>query len=196
MIVRSGPGSVSVTFARISRILLSVDEPDFSALYQKNAQDVYRFSLYLSGDFALAEDLTAETFARAWVARERIRVGTVKAYLLMIARNLYRDAMRRRPDSILPEHIDVADAGSGPEASAQARDDLRQVLRALSRIPEHEREVLLMATIEGLTPQAIAVALDLSVTAVKVRVHRARVRLNAIRAGMECSHVDHTSRHS
>jgi RNA polymerase sigma-70 factor (ECF subfamily) len=173
-----------------------VDEPDFSALYQRYAQDVYRFSLYLSGDFALAEDLTAETFARAWVARERIRVGTVKAYLLMIARNLYRDAMRRRSDASLPDHFDVADAASGPEASAQARDDLRQVLWALGQIPEHEREVLLMATIEGLSHQAIAVALDLSVTAVKVRVHRARVRLNTIRAGMERSHADRTSRHS
>lgn len=188
--------SQPVTFVRISRILLSVDEPDFSALYQRYAQDVYRFSLYLSGDFALAEDLTAETFARAWVARERIRVGTLKAYLLMIARNLYRDAMRRRSDASLPEHFDVADAAPGPEASAQARDDLRHVLWALGQIPEHEREVLLMATIEGLSHQAIAVALDLSVTAVKVRVHRARVRLNAIRAGMESSHVDHTSRHS
>ena len=53
-----------------------------------------------------------------------------------------------------------------------------------------------MATVEGLSHQAIAVALDLSVDAVKVRVHRARVRLNAIRAEMESNHVHHASRHS
>ena len=144
----------------------------------------------------MAEDLTAETFARAWVARERIRVGSVKAYLLMIARNLYRDVRRGRADTSLPEHLDVADAGPGPEASLQARDELQRVLSALAQIPEHEREVLLMATIEGLSYQAIAVALDLSVDAVKVRVHRARVRLNAVRAGMERTHVHHTSRRS
>jgi RNA polymerase sigma-70 factor, ECF subfamily len=183
-----------VTFAGASRILLSVDEPDFSALYERHARDVYRFSLYLSGDFALAEDLTAETFARAWVARGRIRVGSVKAYLLMIARNLYRDAIRRRTDTSMPEHLDVADAAPGPEAAAQARDELRRVLSALGRLPEHEREVLLMATVEGLSHQAIAVALDLSVDAVKVRVHRARVRLNTIRAEMESTHVHHASR--
>jgi RNA polymerase sigma-70 factor, ECF subfamily len=170
-----------------------VDEPDFSAFYERHARDVYRFSLYLSGDFALAEDLTAETFARAWVARERIRVGSVKAYLLMIARNLYRDVTRRRAESRLPESFDVADSRPGPEAAALARDDLQQMLRALGRIPEHEREVLLMATVEGLSHQAIAVALDLSVEAVKVRVHRARVRLNAVRAEMENAHVHHTS---
>src|SRR4030095_554826 len=163
-----------VTFAAPSRILLSVDELDFAALYERHARDVYRFSLYLSGNFALAEDLTAETFARAWVARERIRVGSVKAYLLMIARNLYRDIVRQRSESRLPENFDVADRAPGPEAAAQARDELQHVLRALARIPDHEREVLLMATVEGLTHQAIALALNLSVDAVKVRVHRAR----------------------
>ncbi len=173
-----------------------MDEPDFAAFYERHARDVYRFSLYLSGNFALAEDLAAETFARAWVARERIRVGSVKAYLLMIARNLYRDVMRRRAESPLPERFDVADQRPGPEAAAQARDELQQVLRALGRIPEHEREVLLMATVEGLSHQAIAVALGLSVEAVKVRVHRARVRLNAVRAEMETTHVHHTSSHS
>jgi RNA polymerase sigma-70 factor (ECF subfamily) len=172
-----------------------VDAPDFSAFYERHARDVYRFSLYLSGDFALAEDLTAETFARAWVARERIRVGSVKAYLLMIARNLYRDVVRQRAESRLPENFEVADRAAGPEAVAQARDELQHVLRALARIPDHEREVLLMATVEGLTHQAIALALNLSVDAVKVRVHRARVRLNAIRGEMETSHVHHTSRH-
>src|SRR5262245_48494137 len=179
----------------LSRILLSVDEPDFAAFYERHARDVYRFSLCLSGDFALAEDLTAETFARAWVARERIRVGSVKAYLLMIARNLYRDATRRTNESRLPEDFDVADRAPGPEAAAQARDELQRVLWALGKIPEHEREVLLMATVEGLSHQAIALALDLSVEAVKVRVHRARVRLNAVRAEMEKTDVHHTSRH-
>jgi RNA polymerase sigma-70 factor (ECF subfamily) len=188
--------TASVTFSLFSRILLQVDEPDFSAFYERHARDVYRFSLYLSGDYALAEDLTAETFARAWVARERIRVGTVKAYLLMIARNLYRDVTRRRAESPLPENFEVADRAPGPEAAAQARDELQQVLRALGRIPEHEREALLLATVEGLSHQAIAVALNLSVDAVKVRVHRARVRLNAVRAEMETTHVDYTSRRS
>ena len=77
------------------------------------------------------------------------------------------------------------DQAPGPHAAAQARDELHQVLRALGKIPDHEREVLLMATVEGLSHQAIAVALDLSVEAVKVRVHRARVRLNTVRAEME-----------
>jgi RNA polymerase sigma-70 factor, ECF subfamily len=172
-----------------------VDEPDFSALYQRYAHNVYRFALYLSGDFALAQDLTADTFARAWVARDRIRVGSVNAYLLMIARNLYRDEKRRRAPVALPDGMDVIDNGARLAASVEARDELRRVLAALREIPDGEREVLLMATVEGLSHLAIAGALELSVDAVKVRVHRARVRLNAILAAQESHHVNHPRSH-
>ena len=162
-----------------------MDELDFPAVYERHARDVYRFALYLSGDVALAEDLAAETFARAWAARDRIRLGSVKAYLLTIERNLYRDETRRPAAVSLPEHLDVADAAADPEASAGARHELRRVLAGLREIPVADREVLLMATVEGLSHHAIALALDLSEAAVKVRVHRARARLNVVLAGME-----------
>ncbi len=53
---------------------------DFSALYKKYAPDVFRFALYLSGDRSQAEDITSETFVRAWTSPEPIAVATVKAY--------------------------------------------------------------------------------------------------------------------
>ncbi len=68
---------------------------DFADLYRKHARDVRRFALFLCGSYALAEDLTAETFVRALVGREDLRLDTVKAYLFAIARNLYRDALRQ-----------------------------------------------------------------------------------------------------
>ena len=68
---------------------------DFSSLYRRYAPDVHRFALFLSGNAALAEDLTAETFVRALVAQDTLRVDTVKAYLMAIARNLYIDTLRR-----------------------------------------------------------------------------------------------------
>ena len=68
---------------------------DFAGLYERYAQDVYRFALYLCGDPVYAQDIAAETFVRAWVTPGEIRVGTVKAYLFMIARNLYRAGLRQ-----------------------------------------------------------------------------------------------------
>ena len=59
---------------------------EFTSLYDRHYQDVYRFALFLSGDPTRAEDLASDTFVRAWLARDRIRQPTVRAYLLTITR--------------------------------------------------------------------------------------------------------------
>lgn len=68
----------AVTFAAVSRILLSVDELDFAALYERHARDVYRFSLYLSGNCALAVDLSLDA-VNVRVHRARVRLTAVRA---------------------------------------------------------------------------------------------------------------------
>ena len=90
----------------------------FSELYERYSADVFRFALFLSGDRAAAEDIAAETFARALVARQPIREGTVKAYLLAIARNLYRDGLRRQARLIpmTDDHEEHADPSPPPDA--------------------------------------------------------------------------------
>src|SRR5499427_9733501 len=67
----------------------------FRELYQTYARDVYRFALYLTGDPALADDVTSETFIRVWNSPEPVRLASVKAYLLTIARNLWLMERRR-----------------------------------------------------------------------------------------------------
>jgi RNA polymerase sigma-70 factor (ECF subfamily) len=157
---------------------------DVAAVYERYAKDVYRFALYLCGNRALAEDIASETFARAWMARDQIRVGTVKAYLLMIARNLYRDGRRRdwRAQELDEAHVDPA---PDPEATAGGRGELRRVLDALARLPEVDRAALLLSAQDGLTSEQIAATLGLSVPAVKVKIHRARLKLNERRRGGE-----------
>ena len=61
---------------------------DFESLYKSYAPQVRRFALFLCGDAALADDITSETFVRAWIGQGKIRGATVKAYLFTIARNL------------------------------------------------------------------------------------------------------------
>jgi DNA-directed RNA polymerase specialized sigma24 family protein len=67
----------------------------FHDLYERHRAGVYRFALFLSGNPAQAEDLASDTFVRAWTARGSIREATVRAYLLTITRNLWRDLERR-----------------------------------------------------------------------------------------------------
>jgi RNA polymerase sigma-70 factor, ECF subfamily len=149
---------------------------DFEALYERYARDVLRFALYLSGNRALAEDITSETFVRVWTSPTAVRPTTVKAYLFTIARRLFLDGRRRdaRLEPLEDRHVD---AGPGPHDSAAARHQLEATLRALQALPEVDRAALLMRAQDGLAYEAIAASLGVSVAAAKVKVHRARVRL-------------------
>jgi RNA polymerase sigma-70 factor, ECF subfamily len=149
---------------------------DSHEIYQRYARDVHRFALYLSGDPALADDITAESFVRLWTAPGEIHTPTVKSYLLAIARNLYLTGQRRlRRETELDASLPTA--APSPEKLAIVRDEARQVLQALSRLPEIDRAALLLHAREQMPYQEIASILGLSVPAVKVKVHRARVRL-------------------
>ena len=153
---------------------------DFAGLYERYAQDVYRFALYLCGEAAYAEDIAAETFVRAWVTPGEIRVSTVKAYLFMIARNLYLAGLKQAARQAALE-IDLPDPAPGPEAVAGDRLELETVLAALQQLSEVDRAALLMHAQDGLAYEEIGAALGLSVAAVKVRVHRARLKLHGLR---------------
>ncbi len=152
---------------------------DFHSLFERYSQDVYRFALYLSGDPSLAEEIAQETFVRVWVMPGEVRGVTVKAYLLTIARNLYL-AERRRAARHVALDSDLPDPKPGPEAGAWGRQELDAVLVALQGLPEADRTALLMHAQDGLSYAAIASALGLSTAAVKVRVHRARIKLRGI----------------
>jgi RNA polymerase sigma-70 factor (ECF subfamily) len=152
-------------------------------LYERYAADVYRFALYLSGNPAEAEDITADTFVRLWTASGDIRLPTVKAYLFTIARHLHAD--RRKAQARFTE-LDAALASTERSAEARltSRSELDAVRRAMRGLSDGDREALLMRT-GGLPYDEIAPALGISVTAAKVRVHRARRRLLAASATKE-----------
>ena len=155
---------------------------DFAELYGRYARDVYRFALFLCADQALAEDVTAETFARALGSRQPIRVDTVKAYLLAIARNLCRDSAGSSKRFLpLPDGVvDRVDPAPLPDAAAGDRQQLAAVLAAVQRLPDAERQALVLAVDGDLGYRTIAAILGCSEAAVKVRVHRARLRLRSL----------------
>ena len=145
----------------------------FHSLYEAHARDVYRFARFLTGSDDAAADVTSETFLRAWAGREAIRVETAKAYLLAIARNLARDRARwasRLSDGDVPE-TPVA-------PNAEARVELGRTLDAIRSLPAEYREPLLLAAM-GVGYDEIGRLVGLSVGTVKIRVHRARLKLGA-----------------
>lgn len=157
---------------------------DFEALYASYSRDIFRFALYLSGNRAEAEDIASETFARAWNANGEIRAATARVYLFTIARNCYLEWLRRGArhtelDESMP------DSKADPYADVERRIELNRVLEVLQQMPEVDRTVLLLRVQEGMPYQQIADAVGLSLPAVKVKIHRARLKLAQWRTTQE-----------
>ena len=153
---------------------------DFSSLYKKYAPDVYRFALYLSGERGEAEDITSETFVRAWTAPGPIEMVTVKGYLFTIARNLFLQGLRKKSRHVALNE-DLRDPQASPYRQAEQKEKLDSVLTELQKLPEESRSALLMRAVDGMAYEEIARALGISLAAVKVKIHRARLALAGIR---------------
>jgi len=152
----------------------------FAELYEKYAPDVYRFSLYLSGQRAEAEDITSETFVRAWASAEPIRTATVRGYLFTIARNLFLQGIRKKSRQVSLDE-DLRDPLASPYTQAEQKAELRAVLAQMQKLPEIDRAALLMRAFDEMPYEEIARSLGISLAAVKVKIHRARLALADIR---------------
>ena len=153
---------------------------DFSEIYRRYAPHVHRFSIYLSGNPALAEDLTAETFVHALCGRTSLRVDTVKAYLFGITRNLYRDLIGASGGSYpSPRWPSLPIQPLCPDRAVENQQTFSAVLKAIQRLPELQREALVLSMDEDLSYDQIAAILGCSLAAVKVRIHRARLHLKS-----------------
>src|SRR5262249_61063073 len=117
---------------------------DFHSLYQRYAPQVHRFALFLCGEAALADDITSATFVRAWTSRGKIREATVKAYLFTIARNLYRDHLRR---NLRLQELEESMPDSSPslESRTEHKPQLRAVMSRMRELAEADRAALVGA---------------------------------------------------
>lgn len=157
---------------------------DFHQLYERYAPAVLRFAFWLCGDVHLAQDLASETFVQAWIRLDRLREPTLRAYLFTITRNLYRQDQRKHHRQVELQDS-LAAAAASPLAVAESLDQLAWVVQALPRLNPNERAALLLRSVEELSYEEIAAALGISLSAAKVNVHRARMKLLLARAELE-----------
>jgi RNA polymerase sigma-70 factor, ECF subfamily len=160
---------------------------DFEALYREQLPHVYNFFRYRFGDNALAEDLTATTFEKAWQKRDQYRrnLSAFTTWLFTIARRVAIDHYRQqRVDLTLDDARGLTMEGT-PEDFAQKQSDLQRLNDLLSRLTERERELVALKYGAGLTNRAIAGLNGLSESNVAVILHRA---LQTLREEWEADH--------
>lgn len=151
---------------------------------------VYRFALRLSGDPDRAQDLTQETFLRAYRNREKYTPGTrAKSWLFTICRNVFLrgEERTRRHEEIVSE---AADSGPGeaaldgrvfktaqeadPEGEFWRRVVDEEILRAIDRLPEPFRTAVTLVDREALSYEEAAGVLDVATGTLKSRLYRGR----------------------
>lgn len=145
-------------------------------MYESYATEVYRFAYWLAGDSFEAEDITSETFVRAWVHNSTIRTETLKAYLFTITRNVYLEQRRKRRHEVALEDVHP-DPAPGPDVLVESHLELRRVQSVLQTLPEIDRAAFVLRVQHELPYAEIARVLGLSLTTAKVKVHRVRKKL-------------------
>jgi RNA polymerase sigma factor (sigma-70 family) len=153
-------------------------DEEFEQLYTENAQAVFAFLAYRTGDEALAEDLLADVFERALRSRKRFdpRRGRKRTWLYSIALNLVRDHRRRAA----VEAQVVAQAALVPAASEHETERLEardEIGRALSVLSDEEREAVALRFGADLRLKEIARVTGVSESAAEGRLYRALRKL-------------------
>jgi RNA polymerase sigma factor (sigma-70 family) len=160
------------------------DEAAFSELYRRHSLEIY--SWFRRRIEWAASDLTAETFAQAWLSRKRFRADLADSafpWLLGVARNVLRESARRqrietRARERLGLPLDLA-AEDGYASVEERLSPGAALAAALEALPEHEREALELRVVEELPYEAVAKRLAIRPAAARLRVSRALRRLHS-----------------
>lgn len=153
---------------------MSVETP-FEELYKTSGTKVYRYLLSLAGDKALAEELTAETFYRAYLHIDRFRgASSVDTWLFAIAKNVWLTEERRRRR--LTQPVEEAEAAPSWEA-LEDHDTALRIHKLLHRLPEPYREVFTLRVFGELRFRDIAEIFGKSESWAKLTFYRAKSKL-------------------
>ena len=168
-----------------------------SVLFKGDYQRIFRYIVNMVRDTAEAEDLTQETFLRAYRRRDSLReAGAQTAWLYRIATHVCLDRLRqyarRAPlDSDIDlDQVDVPESDTPSLQQTIERDEMSAcVQRYLNRLADSYRAVILLHDMHDLTAPEIARLLGESLDAIKIRLHRARLKLKAaLQAGCAFSY--------
>jgi RNA polymerase sigma-70 factor, ECF subfamily len=153
----------------------SISEADFEEIYRLELPRIYNYFCYRVGDAALAEDLTSETFEKAWRNRWRYRrdLAAFSTWLFTIARRVVQDHYRKKRDDLALEELSEPATRENLEDLIEQNADLAQLSVLLSRLADREKELVALKYGAGLTNRAIARLSGISESNVGTILYRA-----------------------
>jgi RNA polymerase sigma-70 factor (ECF subfamily) len=174
-----------------------VDPENITAFFRDDYTRIFRYILSMIRDTQTAEDLTQETFLRAYKARDSLRAESAQtAWLYRIATHVCLDRLRQYARRAPMEtetnidELDIAEPNSPSLHQTIERDEMSVcVQRYLNRLSDSYRATILLHDMHGLGAPEIAGLLGETVATIKIRLHRARLKLRtALQAGCSFSY--------
>ena len=154
---------------------------NIESLYNEIAPKLTNYLVANGSSYASACDIVQETFLRIWKMRETLvdETDQISGLAYTIARNLRTDGFRKAKHEVLQDEIKDEDAGSvGPSASPSDNAYLRtRLVKALAELPPLLREAYTLFQIQELSIREIARRTNASESSVKVRIFRAKEKL-------------------
>jgi RNA polymerase sigma-70 factor (ECF subfamily) len=168
-----------------------------ASIFKEDYQRIFRYIMSMVRDIAEAEDLTQETFLRAYQRRDSLRdEGTQTAWLYRIATHVCLDRLRQyarrspRESQTALDQVDIPEPDTPSLQQTLERDEMSEcVQRYFNRLSDSYRAVILLHDMHELTAPEIAQLLGESLATIKIRLHRARRKLSmALGVGCNFSH--------
>jgi RNA polymerase sigma-70 factor, ECF subfamily len=163
---------------------------DFAHLYKSHARMILNYCLFRVGDRAIAEDITADAFERAWQHRQRYcpDQASFKTWLLTITRHLIIDWQRKNSHQTLVALDEQQPSNQTlPEAEIEQAEQLSRLRFLIQTLPDDERELIALKFGAALTNRKIGEILHKSETAVGSAIYRIMQKL---RQQWEVPHVE------
>lgn len=182
----AGPSELSD--GAVVRAVLNGKAELYGILVQRYQDSLFRYAERMTGRPDEASDIVQASFVKAYENLDHCRnAERVGAWLFRINANQCKDYLknRRRKDVKLDDAARILSEDDDPEMSAERRQLREEIARALYRLTEEEREAFIMKHIEGFSYHEMSDMLDVSVPALKMRVHRAREELQTLLEGYE-----------
>jgi len=146
----------------------------YNQAVQDNADAVFRFLFSLTRNEMLSQDLMQDAFEKLWLARHQVQVEKVKSWLFTTANRNWIDYLRRAKKQADWETVTVH------PSTTHAYSDIQEILHeALNRLPDVQKQVVLLRDYEGYSYEEIGEITNLSASQVKVYIFRARKTLKS-----------------
>ena len=144
------------------------------------ADKMYRYAVSILKEGDVAHDVVQECMAKIWSHRQKLSdIRNVEAWAMRIARNQCYDWVRANRFTVLSDkemqQTDMTEA----DHHLLVNDQLNWLEKAIQTLPEKQQEIYHLREVEEMTYQDIAEILSLSLSEVKVYLHRARIRIKS-----------------